>query len=320
MPPLQATRRTLPPVIFDLDDIEHRALWGLSTAHPLRLGSLFKIAHIPALIAAERNAAELAVKTLVCSKVDFRRLRKFVRQDKLQVVPNGIAVPPSVDESDRRGLIFVGTLLHEPNLAAVVHFLQNIWEAILEELPDTQVTIVGLGDERIPGPLRSLPGVRITGFIGDLRPLYAEARVAICPVQSGSGTRIKILEAAAHGLPVVSTSIGAEGLEMENDAEIVVRDHVEEFAQACVSLLKNPGLARKIGANARTAAAARYSAEAVISGLADLIKSALRPTKTRDVRDVVGTHVPTVVPDGQLHDSRPAGQTTPLPPMTSHPS
>jgi glycosyltransferase involved in cell wall biosynthesis len=108
------------------------------------------------------------------------------------------------------------------------------------------------------------PGVEFLGFVSDLGALYRRTRVVCCPIQSGSGTRFKILEAASYGVPVVSTPIGAEGIDLVPDAEIVLRSSATDLAEACLDLLRDDLRARTVGASARERVRARYSRDAVV--------------------------------------------------------
>src|SRR5262249_5552633 len=111
------------------------------------------------------------------------------------------------------------------------------------------------------------PGVEFTGFVDDLEALYQQSRVVCCPVLAGGGTRIKIIEAAACGKPIVSTRIGAEGLEMVDGMELLLRDEPKSFAEACLRLLKDSTLCNKLGYAARAAVIRYYDRSRVIQSI-----------------------------------------------------
>jgi glycosyltransferase involved in cell wall biosynthesis len=126
--------------------------------------------------------------------------------------------------------------------------------------------IVGDGVDRIAEPFRD-PSVDRLGFVPDLGLIYARARVSLCPVRRGGGTRIKIIEAAMNARPVVSTHVGAEGLSFRPDHEILLADGAVGFAAACVRLLCDPALAAAIGGAAQRHARTQYAGERVAGRL-----------------------------------------------------
>jgi glycosyltransferase involved in cell wall biosynthesis len=119
--------------------------------------------------------------------------------------------------------------------------------------------------ERIPSFASHPPGVEFTGFVDDLDQLYRRVRIVCCPILAGGGTRVKILEAAAHGEAIVSTVVGAEGLEMRDGVDIVLRDGPAAFARACIELLQDPARCKALGASAREVVARRYDRRQIVN-------------------------------------------------------
>jgi sugar transferase (PEP-CTERM/EpsH1 system associated) len=131
----------------------------------------------------------------------------------------------------RTSLLFVGSMDYSPNIDAVTWFSRTAWPEIAKNHPDMQFTIVG----RDPAPeVRALASDRIhvTGTVDDVRPFYASAVAVVVPIRSGSGTRLKILESMAAGVPVVSTRLGAEGIDVEHDVHILLADNSPDIAAA----------------------------------------------------------------------------------------
>jgi len=116
--------------------------------------------------------------------------------------------------------------------------------------------------------------VEVTGVVPRLEPLYARTTVACAPIHAGGGTRLKILEAAAFGRPVVSTRLGAEGLDLRDGEEIVLRDDARGFAAACCRLMSEPAESRRVGEAARRRVAALYERTEVVSRLSRQLASA----------------------------------------------
>jgi glycosyltransferase involved in cell wall biosynthesis len=167
---------------------------------------------------------------------------------------------------DGRTLVFFGQLSYVPNIDGLVHFFQEIWPRIAAASPDARCKIVG---GSAPPAIRALAGPRVelTGFVPDLRPHLAEAAAVIVPLRLGGGTRLKIVEAMAMGKAIVSTTLGAEGIEAASGRDIVLADDPAAFADAASRLLADPGLAARIGRSARQLAVERYSWSGAVQAL-----------------------------------------------------
>lgn len=146
-------------------------------------------------------------------------------------------------------MMFVGLLSWAPNADGVGWFIDEVLPLIRLEIPNASLVVIGQGAERIH-QYASVPGVEITGPIHDLRPWLERADISVVPMRVGSGTRIKILEAFCHRLPVVSTSIGAEGLGTRHAENILIADEAQDFARQCVELLRNPARRSEIASAA----------------------------------------------------------------------
>jgi len=136
------------------------------------------------------------------------------------------------------------------NLGAGMRVLQDL-PRVHRAMPAARLIIAGPAPERIPSYRAGVPGVEFAGFVDDLDVLYRRSRVACAPIQCGGGTRIKIVEAAAYGKPIVATRIGAEGLELRDGHELLLRDDPESFANACLELLEDSSLCARLGLRAR---------------------------------------------------------------------
>jgi glycosyltransferase involved in cell wall biosynthesis len=154
--------------------------------------------------------------------------------------PRRDGVPPN--------LLFVGNCaggLAAPNGDGIQWFLANVWPLILLSLPDVRLHVVGHGcADLIPLGTRN---VEAHGFIDDLASLYATASCTIAPIRFGTGTRIKILESFAHACPVVSTTMGCDGLEVSADQDLLLGDSAEAFARHCLTLLTDPAARHRLG-------------------------------------------------------------------------
>ncbi|MGI9659589.1 MAG: glycosyltransferase [Gaiellaceae bacterium] len=157
-----------------------------------------------------------------------------------EVIPNGVstrAFMPLPHESEGDGLLFTGTLSHPPNEEGILWFVREVWARIVEARPETTLTIVGRDPPRTVHALASEPGIRVVGSVPDVTPFFRDAAVALVPLLSGGGTRLKLLEALAFSRATVSTRVGAEGLDVQHGRQVVLADSPDDFARATLALL-----------------------------------------------------------------------------------
>src|SRR4029077_6222388 len=159
---------------------------------------------------------------------------------------------------DGRTVVYFGLLSTVPNVDGVIHFVKDIWPCIAKAHPEARFEIIGGGP---PPSLLALAGPRIelVGFVSDLRPHLAGAATVVVPLRLGGGARLKIVEAMAMGKAIVSTTLGAEGIEAVPGRDLLVEDQPAAFADAVNRLGGEPGLAARIGQSARRLAVERYA-------------------------------------------------------------
>ncbi len=156
----------------------------------------------------------------------------------------------------------------------LIWLAREVWPKVRRALPAARLLIAGLGSDEL-NLADAGAGIETLGFVGDLAALYARARLALCPLHIASGTRIKIIEAAMHARPTLSTPIGAEGLAFVPDEAIALADGAEPFARACSDLLGNPARAEAMGLAARETAERLYSPSVVQARLTELCREIL---------------------------------------------
>lgn len=221
-----------------------------------------------------RYEADICRKTtrcFVCSDTDKTYLLKMAKDADVTVVPNGVNIDYFNETSRHKqvkldipetsqAVIFVGTLDYGPGGTAVRYFCHEILPLIHARLPETAFFAVG---QNPPQDLQDLAvqdsRILVTGRVDDIRPYVARSNVFVVPLQSGSGTRLKILDAMAMGIPIVSTSIGAEGLDASSGENILLADTPEEFSSAVLQLLEDEALRKTLTDNARQFVRKRYS-------------------------------------------------------------
>lgn len=199
----------------------------------------------------------------LCSAADEQRLLDQAPGVRTAVIPNAADIEyyqprPGDPTPDGRTVVYFGLLSTVPNIDAIIHFIQDIWPHIAEAHPEARFKIIGgkppLALQRLTGPR-----IELTGFVQDLRPHLASAQVLVVPLRIGGGTRLKIVEGMAMGKPIVSTTLGAEGIEAVSGRDLIIADQPEAFANAVIRLLTDPGLAARIGQSARQLAVERYA-------------------------------------------------------------
>jgi len=275
MCPLLLTKKPLPPIFFDLDDLEHVVV-SRYIKQRQTLKSNFLHMTLPALEGGEYNAIKMAGRTAVCSKLDEDYLNDKFKLPGVITVPNAVDIPSLDPITPDPTLLFLGSD-YKPNLEAAEYLVNKIWPLVRDELPGAKLIVAGTPVDKLKIDAGGTPGLEVPGFVDDLDELYRGVRATAVPILVAGGTRFKIIEAAAYGKPTVATAIGAEGIELEDGSEILIRDDPGEFAQACVKLLTDTELRTSIGLRAREKAAKLYDRKNVIltirSHFEDLINS-----------------------------------------------
>jgi len=180
------------------------------------------------------------------------------------VVPNGVDLEANTGAFGKPvpgTLIYSGALTYDANFDAMGFFLKDILPLVREQRSDVTLRITGRYDGV---PVERLPlgtGVELTGYLDDIRPAVAQSWVCVVPLRIGGGTRLKILEAMSLGTPVVSTSKGAEGLEVEHGRNVLIADEPQDFARCVLDLLQDERLRSRLATNGRRLVEARYSWE-----------------------------------------------------------
>jgi len=182
---------------------------------------------------------------------------------KVVTVPNGVDLEKFVfrpNAERKRSILFLGGMDWAPNLDAAGYFLEDIFPCIRKKMPDAEVDFVGRELWRIKSLVRS-SGIRLHENVPDVLPWFHQADVLAVPLRLGAGTRIKVLEAMATGLPVVTTAKGCEGTEAAHGKHLLIADSAEEFADEIIRLIGNEPLAARLTREARRLVETRYSWE-----------------------------------------------------------
>jgi glycosyltransferase involved in cell wall biosynthesis len=245
----------------DLDDIEPQTYRRIAELHRLNGDAAGAVAMDGEAARYEpllEEVLESWERLYVCSELDRARLGA----DTVRVLPNVVETPPQPEHpAGSFTFLFVGNLDYYPNGDAVRWFAREALPA-LRALAPAGFRVLVAGNGKAP------PELAHAGAVRDLGPCYAAADVAIVPLRAGGGTRIKILEAFAHGVPVVSTPVGAEGLEAGDGEHLLLGEDAEAFARRCAELMASPELRRNLAERALRLVRDSYSLDAAIAAVA----------------------------------------------------
>ncbi len=221
----------------------------------------------------------------LCSQADLWTMASHQECQLVQALcdrPAVVAVPNGVDTSlyspdltsvrrnHDNSLLFVGSLAYAPNSDAVSYFYRSCWPELKVEFPQLRWRIVG---RDAPDEIRALAEednrIEVTGWVDDIRPYLQQSLALVVPLRSGGGTRLKILEALAAGLPVISSTVGAEGLDVETDRDILIADSPGDFTEGIRRLLVEPGVPESLIREGRRLVESQYDWRTIARKLDD---------------------------------------------------
>lgn len=258
-----------PRYVLDEHNIEYEILKRTAEASESKLRKLYNEVNWRKLRHEELDTWRRFDGVALTSVRDEQILREQSANVRTRVVPNGVdvdnfrptGVPTRPDE-----LLFFGALSYYPNTDGLNHFIDETLPRIVARRPNIKLRVIG------PGPAASTlsragKNVEIVGFVDDLRPEIERAAAVVVPLRIGGGTRLKIVEAMAMGRPIVSTSLGAEGIDVTHEKDLLLADTPEAFSKEVLRLLDDPALGVRLGAGARALAETRYSWRAAVGNL-----------------------------------------------------
>jgi glycosyltransferase involved in cell wall biosynthesis len=255
---------TSAPTVLDCHNAEwvlQRRTFELDLARRRPLGAAYSLMQWLKLRRYERSACRRAGTVVAVSEEDRLALLDLDRGLDVSVVPNGVDAAffaPGGDPPAPHTFLFTGTLDFRPNVDAVLWLAREVWPRVRQVLPQAELVLAG----RAPLPairrLHRRDGVRVEASPADIRPAFAAAAVYLAPLRAGGGSRYKLLQAMSMGLGIVSTTLGAEGLAVEDGVHLLLADTPEAIAAAAVDLARDEALRRRLGAAARELVLTRY--------------------------------------------------------------
>jgi polysaccharide biosynthesis protein PslH len=232
----------------------------------------------------ERAAVCKFQHVIAVSENDRSLMTRWVDGDRVTVVPTGVDLahyrpdPAACDANASAPLItFVGAMDWEPNVDGVEYFCSEVWPAIKAEVPQARFRIVGRNPDRrvqkwASNSINDDGSIEVTGRVPSIVEHLRQSAIVIVPLRIGGGTRLKIYEAMATAKAVVSTTVGAEGLDVHNGRDIILADDPRSFAQAVIMLLRDPELRRRYE-KAAVETAARYDWPAIGERFSEVLQS-----------------------------------------------
>ena len=285
--------------VLDLHNIESMLMkrYAAQARHPLK--RVYAELTWRKLLRYERRIYGAFDQCLTCSEEDRRLALVESPAARVAVIPNGVEVAEYLpDESGARPdrLVFVGRMDYHANVDGAEWLCRDILPRVRAYRPDVRLTIVGAHPTRRVQRLAQPGVVEVTGFVEDVRPYLREAAVVVIPLRVGGGTRLKLLEAMAGGKAVVSTTVGAEGIEVTHGRDILLADRPDDFSMRILALMTDAALRRRIATAARELAGSRYDWNGIVRGLegvyerrnASLTGRIASPVGTEAARALVG--------------------------------
>ena len=258
--PVLRAANSHPLVVCDWHNIESDLMGQYAAREPNLARKLYARRTARLMNEFERRALNEFDAHLVVSDQDAEQLRKINSNARIFVIENGVDAAYYEDEqsSTKERIVFVGSMDYHANIDGAKNFTRHVWPTIRQLRTQLRFTIVG----RHPSPqvrkLSSIDGVEVTGSVPDVRPYYREALAAVVPLNVGGGSRLKILEAMAAGVPVVSTTLGAEGLDVNDGENILLTESAVQLAGRIIALIEDPELRTRLIAGGRALVRERY--------------------------------------------------------------
>lgn len=261
--------------VLDTLNLEARRIEAMAKALPRKPRGLVARAQLPAVRRYEAAAAASVARVIVVS-TDEQRAFEQLAPGRVDLVPNGVdcdALRARETVPEEPSLLFVGSMDYGANLDAVEHLVDEVLPLV--EHREATVTIVGSNPRRSLARTlsRSELTIDLAGFVPETAPYFERSRLFVVPLRFGGGTRLKILEALARGVPVLTTSIGCEGLAVVHERDVIVADHPSELASWIDRLLDDDDLCRSLARQGRATVEEHYDWKRIGAELARSLES-----------------------------------------------
>jgi sugar transferase (PEP-CTERM/EpsH1 system associated) len=274
-------------VVYDWHNIESELLDRFAAQTPSWPKSLYARITARRLRVVEAGLLSAGDGHLVCSQRENVQLLTIAPRARVATIANGVDVASfeTLSMSDRpdparNRLLFVGSMDYHANIDAATQFARTIWPSIRQRWPHLRFTLVGSNPTPAVRELAREEGIEVTGTVPDVRPYYRDAFATVVPLLTGGGTRLKILEALAAAVPVISTSLGAEGLDVRPGHELLIAGSVQEWMAALAELSGHPRRWNEIALAGRRRAETSYDWTVIAADLHALYRDWLSAPRT----------------------------------------
>jgi len=239
--PYVAENKSVPKII-DFGDMDSQKWLDYSKfkSFPLSLG--YKLEGTK-LEAEEKRLAKLFTYSSCTTRAEFETLASYNVTKNIFWFPNGVDYEyfkPSNNTYKKYTICFIGRMDYYPNQECMFRFCKDVFPIVKEKVPDAKLTIIGANPTKKIMELENLPGVKVTGSVDDVRPYVLESAVNVAPLNIARGTQNKILESMAMGVPVIASSLAANGIDAIAGEHLLVADSAEEYVNAILQLFSNP--------------------------------------------------------------------------------
>ncbi len=265
------------PILLDMHDILSAYEYDVMRSKNKLTHRLQAWLEAQKMVALEKASLRRAKLCITVSEVDRQKLiNRRIPTTQVFVIPNGVDIvtfTPSASPIREHQLIFTGSMNYPPNIEAVRWFYEEIFPRVQAKYPEVCWQIVGWQPADDIQMMHQPPTIEVTGYVDDIRPYLANSSVVVVPIRLGSGTRLKILDAWAMGKAIVSTRLGAEGLEALDGSNILLADEPQQFADYIVHLLRSPEARSSLGEAGRRTVESHYSWQTISQRLEAVYQS-----------------------------------------------
>ena len=255
-------------IILDEHNCESNIMKGNAEKEDSLIKKLFMQIEVKKLMKFEGDSVKLADKTIILSNDDYKEIKKLANCDFTHdIIPISVIDKGMKKNNPKKktvlDILFMATLTWEPNRKGLVWFLDNVVPSLQENGVNYRLYIVGKASgTELLDKTKNLDNVIITGYVESVDEYYDKCDCLVVPLFVGSGQRVKILEAFSKGMPTISTSIGASGIQYENNESILIAETVEDFVD-CIIKCNDEDVRRKLSCNARKTYENNYSEERI---------------------------------------------------------
>lgn len=266
-----------PALVMDFMDVDSDKWTQYKKSHPWPLSAVY--ARESRLIAAvEANIVKMFDHCLLITQTEvnlFHRIHGNVKN--LTAIENGLDTnmfypPVNPRQTVNPYFLFAGVMDYAPNIDAVMWFINLVWPDVKKKWPNAKFCIAGMNPTEKIKKLQLKEGIEVTGFVDDIKPFFDKANIFIAPFRIARGVQNKVLQAFACGLPVIATSMGAEGIRYNAEKDILLADTPEQYIDKIILLIDNEERYRALSDSALNTIAENYSWDSILAPLATLLK------------------------------------------------